>query len=107
MSEIIAISNQKGGVGKTTTTMNLDAALAELGKRVLIIDLDQQGSLTHSAGFDPEGIDETVYDVLSSLADIRQKHPRPLTPLIRHLAEKLDLVPANGELAALDLELDR
>lgn len=107
MSKIIAISNQKGGVGKTTTTMSLGAALAELGQRVLLIDLDQQGSLTHCAGIDPEQLDETIYDVLSSYADVKQKQPQQLAPLVYQLATQLDLVPANGELAALDLELDR
>lgn len=106
-SYIIAISNQKGGVAKTTTTMSLGAALAEQGKRVLLVDLDQQGSLTHSGGIDPDSLEQTIYDVLSSFADMKQKQPKPLAPLIMHLAENLDLVPANGELAALDLELDR
>src|SRR5512135_2430746 len=107
MGKIIAISNQKGSVGKTTTTMSLGAALAEMGKKVLLVDLDQQGSLTHSTGYDPEEIEETIYDVLSSYADIKQKQPKHLPPIIKSLTKNLDLVPANGELAALDLELDR
>ncbi len=107
MTRVIAISNQKGGVSKTTTTMNLGAALAERGKRVLIVDLDQQGSLTHSAGYDPEELEETLYDVLSSHTDIKQKQVRQLAPIIQTLTKNLDLVPANGKLAALDLELDR
>jgi len=105
--KIIAISNQKGGVGKTTTTMNLGAALAALGKRVLLIDLDQQGSLTHSAGYDPDNLDTTIYDILSSYADMRQKSPRQLDTVIIELAPNFELVPANGELAAIDLELER
>src|SRR5947209_1944869 len=107
MGKVIAISNQKGGVGKTTTTMNLGAALAELGKRVLLVDLDQQGSLTISAGYDPEELDQTIYDVLSSYADVKQKQPLQLAPLIKTIGKNLDLAAANGELAALDLELDR
>jgi chromosome partitioning protein len=104
---IIAISNQKGGVGKTTTTMNLGAALAEQGKRVLLVDLDQQGSLTHSAGYDPDNFEETIYTILASYADMRQRNPRPITAVIQHIGTNLDLVPANGELAAIDLEIER
>jgi chromosome partitioning protein len=107
MTKIIAISNQKGGVGKTTTTLSLGAAIAEQGKRVLLVDLDQQGSLTLSAGFDPENFEETIYDVLSSYADVKQKNPHQVTAILQSIAENLDLIPANGELAALDLELDR
>ncbi|GAC1481819.1 MAG: sporulation initiation inhibitor protein Soj [Chamaesiphon sp.] len=107
MTKIIAISNQKGGVGKTTTTLSLGAALAELGKRVLLVDLDQQGSLTHSTGYDPEELDETIYTILSSLADLKQKQPVQLSSVIKNISKNLDLAPANGELAALDLELDR
>ena len=105
--KIIAISNQKGGVGKTTTTMSLGAALAEQGKRVLLIDLDQQGSLTISAGYDPENLDKTIYTVLSEYADIKQRTPTPLTDVLQRINDNLDLAPANGELAAIDLELER
>ena len=104
---IIAISNQKGGVGKTTTTMNLGAALAEQGRRVLLVDLDQQGSLTHSAGYNPDALDTTIYTILSSHADMRQRNPTPITAAIQPISTNLDLVPANGELAAIDLEIER
>ena len=64
MKRIIAIANQKGGVGKTTTTVNLSACLAEAGKRVLVIDMDPQGTTTSGFGLDKEGTENTVYDVL-------------------------------------------
>lgn len=108
MARTIAIANQKGGVGKTTTALNLGAALAERGRRVLTVDLDQQGSLTMSAGLDPEALDETIYCVLSSHADPKEKHPAPLAGIIRESGTSgLHLAPANIELAALDLELTR
>jgi len=108
MARVISIANQKGGVAKTTTTLNLGAALAERGRRVLIIDLDQQGSLTMSAGLDPDALDQTVYTVLSSHADPKEKHPRALDTIVQPTeAAGLDLAPANIELAALDLELTR
>ena len=61
MSEIMAIANQKGGVGKTTTTINLSAALAEQGKRVLIIDMDPQGNTSSGLGIDKDELETTVY----------------------------------------------
>lgn len=109
MTRVIAIANQKGGVGKTTTTLNLGAALAELGRRVLIVDLDQQGSLTMSAGLDPDTLDQTIYNVLSSHADPKEKKPMPASKVIHQpdSVPNLQLIPANIELAALDLELTR
>jgi ATPases involved in chromosome partitioning len=106
--QIIAIANQKGGVGKTTTTMNTGAALAQLGKRVLLVDLDQQGNLTMYAGTsDPDEmleVDQTLYAILSSYADPK-KRPIAASSIIRSISENLDLLPTNGELGALDLEL--
>ena len=108
MATVVAVANQKGGVGKTTTALNLGAALAELGRRVLLVDLDQQGSLTISAGLDPEELSATIYTVLSSFADPRVKHPTTLASVILFIPSlQFDLVPANIELAALDLELTR
>lgn len=108
MSRVLCIANQKGGVGKTTTTLNLGAALAELGQNVLLMDLDQQGSLTISAGLAPDDLSETIYTVLSSHADPKVKQPQPLASVVHQLDTlKLDLIPANIELAALDLELTR
>jgi len=108
MGHILAIANQKGGVAKTTTALNLGAALAERGRRVLLVDLDQQGSLTISAGLLPDALRETLYTVLRSYADPKVKQPPSLATVVHSVPVlKLDLVPANIELAALDLELVR
>ena len=64
MSRVIAFANQKGGVAKTTTTLSIGAGLQERGRDVLLVDLDPQGALTYSLGYDPDGIEETVNDVL-------------------------------------------
>lgn len=108
VGRVIAIANQKGGVAKTTTTMNLGAALAERGRRVLVVDLDQQGSLTLSMGVEPDTLEDSMYTVLSGYADPKEKKPRRLETIIRPGAGGgPDLAPANIELAALDLELTR
>lgn len=107
MSRVIAIANQKGGVGKTTTTFNVGAALAEWGRRVLLIDLDQQGHLTIYAGKEPDDVAVTIYDVLSDYANPKQRKPRPLASIVQQVTERLYLVPSNLELATLDLEIDR
>ncbi len=105
---IIAIANQKGGVGKTTTTMSLGAALAEMGKRVLLVDLDQQGNLTMYAGVaDPDEAlepEQTIYGVLSSYANVRRNRIQAAS-IIRPIKPNLAILQANGELGALDLEL--
>ena len=71
MGQIIAVTNQKGGVGKTTTSVNLAASLAETGKRVLLIDLDAQGNATMGSGIDKHDVEKTGYDVLMHHAEIR------------------------------------
>jgi len=71
-AKVIAFANQKGGVAKTTTTLNLAAAFAERGNRVLCVDMDPQGNLTMSQGIDPDGLETSMYDVLVHHVDIRQ-----------------------------------
>ena len=95
---IFCVANQKGGVGKTTTTVNLAAGLAQIGKRVLAIDLDPQGNATMGSGIDKRALSATVYDVLlesSSIAEARQCSPKG----------GYDLVGANRELAGAEIEL--
>ena len=98
MAKIFAIANQKGGVGKTTTSVNLAAALAKLGQRVLLIDLDPQGNATMGSGIDKRAATRTVYQVLIGLADIRESR-------VRAEAGGFDVLPSNRELAGAEIEL--
>jgi chromosome partitioning protein len=92
MARVIAVANQKGGVAKTTTTLALAAALGELGRRVLAVDIDPQGALTYSMGVDPDVLDETVNDVL-----VRRL---PVDKVI--ITREIDLVPSNIDLAGAE-----
>ncbi len=98
-ARVIAMCNQKGGVGKTTTTINLGAALAELGRKVLLVDFDPQGALSVGLGIRPNDLDITIYNLLVERGhDIRDviQHPR---------SENLDLIPANIDLSAAEVQL--
>src|SRR5690349_23143215 len=98
MAKIFCIANQKGGVGKTTTTVNLAAALAQLGKRVLVVDLDPQGNATMGSGIDKRKLELSVYDVLlenAGVSEVRQRSPKG----------GYDVVGANRELAGAEVEL--
>lgn len=100
MARIIAIANQKGGVGKTATTANLGASLARLGHPILIVDMDPQGNLTASFGIE-EPLNETVADGLLN----RQRRSLPILNVLQLGEGRLDLVPANLELAAAETSL--
>jgi len=97
MTRILAVANQKGGVGKTTTSINLAASLTLVGRRVLLIDLDPQGNATMGSGIDKRTVKATVYDVLLGA--------QPLSGTKVKASANYDLVPANRELAGAEVEL--
>ena len=98
MGRIIAIANQKGGVGKTTTAINLSACLSEKGQKVLAIDMDPQGNMSSGLGLDKDSIDKTIYDMIIGESDVEE--------VINHgTIDNLDILPSNVDLSAVEIEL--
>jgi chromosome partitioning protein len=100
MTRVLAVANQKGGVGKTTTTVNLAAGLAQVGKRVLLVDLDPQGNATMGSGIDKRALQQTVYQMLLGLRTAESVR-------LRSDSGGYELLPANRELAGAEVEMVR
>ena len=98
MGRIIAIANQKGGVGKTTTAINLSSSLASMDKKVLSLDMDPQGNMTSGLGVDRDEVEKTVYDLIIGNAGVEEC-------ICKDALENIDVLPSNIDLSAAEIEL--
>ena len=98
MSKVIAVFNQKGGVGKTTTNVNLTASLGTMGKKILVLDLDPQGNTTSGYGIDKNEVEKTIYDVIIDGVDINET-------ILKTEFENIDIVASDTDLAGCEIEL--
>ena len=98
MGRIIAIANQKGGVGKTTTSINLSSCLAEAGKKVLVVDIDPQGNATSGLGVDKNNLENTIYEMFIGECELKDC-------LLNNVLDNLSVLPSNVNLSGAEIDL--